>query len=504
MAVAGALALVALMSALLRTGAMDAGYWIDEAISVGIASRDLADIPGALRQDGSPPLYYLLLHGWMRVAGSEEVATRALSLAFAVLAVPVAWWAGCAVFDRRAGALAAAAAASCPFLTYYAQEARMYSLVAVLSLLASASFALAFLHGRRRHLGLLGLWLVLLLYSHTWGVFLAAGMAAAWLGLWRARRVERRDGVLLGAAVAALYAPWVPSLVFQALHTGAPWAARPSPLWLLGVPGALFGYVAAPFLLAAVITARRGRRDEAVDVARRDPPRNEAVRALAVVAVAAVAAAWLASQFQPAWTPRYLAVLFGPLLLALAATVSRGTRWTAAALAAVAAIWLVTPAPAAKSNVRALAAAVHVRPGDLVVSTQPEQVPVLHRYLPAGAVYVTPLGVVPDPRMVDWRDGLARLRAGRAGRVLGPLLDHVEPGRRILLVMPVRRRSGWEGSWTRVVRVRTREWRAALAADPRVRLIGRAPPSAFPRARSAVRAVVFELRPSPSPPPRRP
>src|SRR3954464_5894814 len=151
---AGAAALVALMagSLALRTSGLDAGYWIDEGISVGIASHGLLDIPRTLGQDGSPPLYYLLLHAWMGVAGEREAATRTLSLLFALLAVPVAYWAGAAVFDRRAGAIAAVAAAGCPFLTYYAQETRMYSLVVVLSLLASASFALAFLRGRQGHL----------------------------------------------------------------------------------------------------------------------------------------------------------------------------------------------------------------------------------------------------------------------------------------------------------------------------------------------------------------
>ena len=53
--------------------------------------------------DGSPPLYYLLLHGWMGLVGEGEAATRALSLIFALIAVPVAYWAGNAVFDRRTG-----------------------------------------------------------------------------------------------------------------------------------------------------------------------------------------------------------------------------------------------------------------------------------------------------------------------------------------------------------------------------------------------------------------
>ena len=40
------------------------------------------DIPGALRLDGSPPLYYLLLQLWMRAAGTSEEAVRALSVLF--------------------------------------------------------------------------------------------------------------------------------------------------------------------------------------------------------------------------------------------------------------------------------------------------------------------------------------------------------------------------------------------------------------------------------------
>ena len=53
----------------------------------------------------------------------------------------------------------------------------MYSLVVLLSILASASFVLAFVRGSRRHVPLLGVWLTLLLYTHTWGLFLAASMA---------------------------------------------------------------------------------------------------------------------------------------------------------------------------------------------------------------------------------------------------------------------------------------------------------------------------------------
>jgi mannosyltransferase len=481
-AIAGALAVAMSGSLLLRTGALDAGYWIDEAISVGIASYDLGDIPGALRKDGSPPLYYLLLHGWMRVAGTGEAATRALSLVFALLAVPVAWWTGRAVFDRRAAAVAAAAAATCPFLTHYAQETRMYSLVALLSLLASAAFVQALLHGRRRQLAWLAAWTVLLLYTHTWGVFLAAGMAVAWLVLWREGRLAARDGVLLGAVVGIAYAPWIPSLVFQVAHTAAPWAERPSPLYLLGVA-----------LAGAVALQRRAARD---GVAPRHPPDSgDAARVLALIVAVAAGLAWLASQAQPAWSARYLAVLFGPLLLALAGTASRRSGWTAAALAGVAAAALAAGPPPVKSNARSVATQLGpaIRPGDLVVSTQPEQVPVLHRYLPAGVVYLTPIGIAADPRLTDWRNGVARMRDGRAEAELLPQVDVLPAGRRILLVTPVAGRSPPQSPWSRAVRVRTREWRAALRADLRLRPIGRASPSVLPPRRSRLRAELFEV-----------
>jgi len=450
MRVAVSLLVLTTASVALRTGALDAGYWIDEAIAVGIASHEPGEIPGLLRQDGSPPLYYLLLHAWMGLAGSGEAATRSLSLVFAALAVPAAWWSAAVVGGRRAGAVAAVIVAICPFFTYYGQEARMYTLVAVLSLVATAAFM-------RRRPVVLVVALTLLLYAHTWGVFLFVAFGVVWLV-----RARGPGGLVIGAAVAVLYVPWAPSLASQALHTGAPWSARPSALYL--VP-------------AALAVAWR--------------PRNDLVLAGAV----GVAVAWVASQIEPAWSPRYLAVFFGPMLVALACLAARCAAWAVIAPVALVAAMLLAGPPAAKSNARAVAASVaqSLRPGDLVVSTQPEQVPVLHRYLPVGVAYLTPLGTPADPSLTDWRDALARLRAARAERLLLPRVRLLRPGRRVVLVIPVARRP--RSRWSRAVRRRTVEWRAALRAEPRLRWIGRTSHPDPTRFRSAVRAEIFEVEP---------
>ncbi|HZU40059.1 MAG TPA: hypothetical protein VE992_03355, partial [Solirubrobacteraceae bacterium] len=82
----------------LRTVALHFYYWIDEGISVGIASHPLSHIPSLMREDGSPPLYYLILHLWMAWRGHSEIATHELSLIFALLTIPVAYWAGASLF----------------------------------------------------------------------------------------------------------------------------------------------------------------------------------------------------------------------------------------------------------------------------------------------------------------------------------------------------------------------------------------------------------------------
>src|SRR5436189_269824 len=73
LATPGVLVALIAISAFARTRIITTGYWIDEGISVGISSHPLSKIPQLLREDGSPPLYYVLLHGWIRLFGTSEV-----------------------------------------------------------------------------------------------------------------------------------------------------------------------------------------------------------------------------------------------------------------------------------------------------------------------------------------------------------------------------------------------------------------------------------------------
>src|SRR3954451_22777098 len=139
---------------------LGSAYWIDEGLSVGIGSPPLLDIPGLLVQDGSPPLYYMLLHVWMSWFGTSEVATQSLSAVVGLLCVPAAFWAGSVMMGRRVAWAAAALAAFNPFLTIHSYEARMYALLVLLGLLTATAFVLAYVQHRKRWRPVFGVLLV--------------------------------------------------------------------------------------------------------------------------------------------------------------------------------------------------------------------------------------------------------------------------------------------------------------------------------------------------------
>jgi mannosyltransferase len=472
-------AFLAGFSLALRTQAIHARYWIDEGLSVGIASHPLTDIPSVLRQDGSPPLYYLILSAWIDVFGFGEGDTHALSVGIALLCVPVAFLAGRAMFGTRAGWIAALLAAMNPFLTYYAQETRMYALVALLSTVVAGTFVLVFVQRRRVWLPVFAIALVLLMYSHNWGLFLAVGTGAAVVALLRGnpdRRALMRDAILAYGAVALAYAPWLPSLVFQVRHTGAPWSDTPTTADVLGAMTSLLGGAApaTAFALAAgsgiagLLVAPRLRG-----------PKARAVLALLTMGLVALALAYISSRISPAWATRYLSVLLGPLLLVGAAGLSRAGTLGVVVVALLAVIWANPRTHALETKSNAHAASTQVRdllaPGDLVVAIHPEQGPLMHLYLPKGLRWANAIGPVADPRVMDWRDAVARLKAAKPTPTEDALVRSLRRDQRLLLVEPIIRSASWNAPWTSWVRRRSGQWQRVLDKDERLSRVLAAP-----------------------------
>lgn len=375
----------------------------------------------------------------------------------------------------------------------------MYSLLALLAVIVAASFVHGFVFHRRRYLPVFALSLAASLYTHNWALFLGLMTAATFLFcVIRTSRVERallwRDGALAFGGAALLYAPWVPTLLYQSRHTGAPWDLPPV-LWslsqgaysLVGGRGAAMAILLAGGSgLVALREAETGRRRLVL-----------AASSLLLLGAGTLLIAWIYAKLTPAWADRYLAVILGPLLLVFGLGLARAGRLGLVALALVASFWVLDPLPTSvdsKSNVAVTMSKVRHRLGTdpLVLSTQPEQVPVVSYYLPGVTHFATPLGAVRDPRVMDWRDALKRFHRHSVSTVLTPIVRSLAPGTRILLITPLGMPK--VPLYMKLINRASVQWSTALAYDPRLKRLTVTDAKAF-AAGVAVRAVLYEVRP---------
>jgi len=218
--------------------------WLDEALSVNIAKLPFSKLHDALRHDGAPPVYYVVLHGWISVFGSSDLAVRSLSGLFGVASLPLAWLAG-----RRLGGRAVAWAAvlvlvSSPYAARYSSETRMYSIVIFLVLAGYLLLWRVLERPTPARTVPLALVVGLLLYTQYWSIYLllVVGIGLVVRAI-RCRGAERRatqSAILAFAAGALMFVPWLPTFGYQAQHTGTPWGSAVAPPTAFGLTFADF------------------------------------------------------------------------------------------------------------------------------------------------------------------------------------------------------------------------------------------------------------------------
>ncbi len=466
----GLIALMAL-SAVMRAQYLSGQLWMDEAITTGISHHALTAIPGVLRYDGNPPLYYMLLHIWMSLFGTGEAASHSLSLVFGVLTIPIGGWACWTLFGRRAGIMAALVFAFNAWLTAYAQETRMYELMALLGVIATTGFVLGFIMRRRRFLFVFGAALTLMLYTHSWGSFFFAGSIIALVPAYLASEDRRgliRDAAMTFVGAGVLFLPWVPTLLYQVAHTAAPWDSPPR----LGAPVQISrNLLGGDRITAVLIFSAVVGLAPLMTRAHRRSRESTILWTLIALPVATLGLAWISSQLTPAWAPRYFAPVLGSLLFLIAWGCSRARLLGVLAIA-LSLLYLHNPAvfsPQYKSDMRDVGAEMQPRlhQGDLVVVGQPEQTPLNWYYLPAGLRFAnTAGGMVTDPSYFDWVDALKRLKHTAPGPALTRLVDGLSPGQQLLFVRPLTEGAqNWQAPWTKLVRRRSAQWSQLLTED---------------------------------------
>lgn len=233
--------LILLLAFALRWSHLGArNLWFDEAWSWYVSRQPVSVILEEGRSNIHPPFLHIVLKVWTALFGESRVALRMPSLLANVGTIGLTYVLGRWMLSRRVALLAAFFLALSPHQVFYAQEARMYALVTVLTVgavlahvrllreMGMLAGAVARASSGRRLLGWAFIYMLsgaLALYTHVFGALVLTALAVHFLGLvaWRSHqgdlpappRLLLRRWALWQLGLGLLYAPWVTTFIYQ-------------------------------------------------------------------------------------------------------------------------------------------------------------------------------------------------------------------------------------------------------------------------------------------------
>jgi len=206
--------------------------WYDEAVSLAIADRlNLGEILTNQGQSSHPPLYYLLLRIWIRWMGITDFVSRVPSTLFGILTIPLIYQTGRRLVSPSMGLWSAFFIAVFPFHVYYAQEVRMYTLLAMLTTLSLYFFLIAI--ERNQWYAWVGYWFSLALgfYTHYFIGFVILSYHLYLMLNWRKYLHLWKQIIITDILLLIVFIPQIANFLSQSKEVlESYWLGKPNPL----------------------------------------------------------------------------------------------------------------------------------------------------------------------------------------------------------------------------------------------------------------------------------
>lgn len=237
--------------------------WVDEAFTSGAIDRSVPDLIDRQYH----VLYYTLAKPWAFLAGTSEWALRLPSVLGTMLACALLVVVAHKLFDRWTALASGLFLAASPFLVKWSQQARSYTLLLAISLIATLLLLRALERGSRAAWAIYGIaFSVLVVWHPVAGLLLMPAHAVL-----VAQRRERLlpHGLLAAVIIGAVAVPWAAVTAIRSTGEGVAmnWLTAPTPevaaRTLLDVSGAAgLGLLLA--LVGLWVLRRAGSSDRAV------------------------------------------------------------------------------------------------------------------------------------------------------------------------------------------------------------------------------------------------
>lgn len=201
-----------------------ASIWFDEAFSTYIVQFSFWDIARYTASDVHPPFYYWLLKVWSSLFGTTEIAYRSLSIIFGAATAVVAFFLSRKLFGRKVAWLSFIFIVLSPMLIRYSDEARMYTLAALIVMSATYVLVKAEETNKRKYWIWYGIFVSLGMWTHyftalAWLAHVAWHITQVWhkgiapKEFWK--KLFTKPWVVTYAIAVGLFLPWLPFMAKQ-------------------------------------------------------------------------------------------------------------------------------------------------------------------------------------------------------------------------------------------------------------------------------------------------
>ena len=210
--------IVLLVSAFCKLSALGSReLWLDETYSAFVANLHFSQLLRHISGDCHPPLFYILLWGWIRVFGDAQVQLRLFGVVLSVCGTIAMFILAKRLLGVRFGAFAAVLFAFSPMLFVYSLEVRMYmlSILVLICLLIVHWIVVVEQSNAKRLVVAYGMLAALLFYVHYIGVFILLGLFVHWAIVSSFARSSIVSLVAAGTLTALLVSPWIPVMLEQ-------------------------------------------------------------------------------------------------------------------------------------------------------------------------------------------------------------------------------------------------------------------------------------------------
>ncbi len=300
---------------------------LDESQSIWQVSHSFTGMLEVVAQDVHMPLYHIILQQWIFFFGDSTTAVRSLSMIFFLLTIPMVYLLSRQILSRRWALAVTALFSFSPFMNWYANEARMYTLLVLFATINQYFFARILKYNK-------GWWgyaisAIFGAYSHYFFMFNLLAQATYYLINHKSfvKGAFKRFVAVMVAMLIAI-SPWITYFVMQGLASNTrPLIERPTAVNFFNVYSQfLFGFQTDAvntaivslwplILIVAFFTVKRHLKLE-----------KTVGYLLAMSFVPIVAAFALSFVVTPFFLSRYMVSAIAPLTIAIAWLISRYRR----------------------------------------------------------------------------------------------------------------------------------------------------------------------------------